>query len=233
MDSSRFLELLGPIGFLSGVAALVIYGIQIRTYRQRLRAAGFEPSDLKSAASINKKWGELIRARLPERIEFKGIDSHSWSNKQKHRECERALDHHRFERIGLFVATPQEWIAEFWVSESLASGGVVIDSKLHGPYLDLMTWYEDGGHSSFANHPNTGLCEWDEQHVFCGYITPEELIARWLRERPKKEMKSTTRDNVVRANEQTTNDHLARHRREGVSAEQINSFFEFRRRYKK
>lgn len=194
---------------------------------------GFKPEDLKSRDAELRKFGEIVRTRLPERIEFKPVGAHPWSNKERYGRCQQALERHGFERLGSFVASPQHWVAEFWVSESLKSCGVIIDSKLHGPYLDLMTWYEDGTHASFSNCSDTGLCEVDEQHVLCGYIPPEELIVRDLRERPTKQMKTIARERAVQSYELTTNDHLADRRRVGFTAEQIKRHFDSRHKIKK
>jgi hypothetical protein len=217
-----------PIVFFGGLGAVIGSWIQRHLRRRKLRAMGFKPEDLKSRGTELKKFGELLQARLPERIEFKPVESYSWSDKIKYGGCERALERHGFERLGTFVASPENWVAEFWVSESLKSCGAIIDIKLHGPYIDMMTWYEDGTHSSFSNCPNTGLCAAEEQHVHCGYIDPEELIARELRERPAKEIRVTGRENVVQAYEIAINGHLAMQRKVGFTADQMRRHFESR-----
>ena len=84
-----------------------------------------------------------------------------------------------------------------------------------------------------SNCPNSGLCEIDMHHVYCGYIHPLELIAIWLRDRPAGEMKKPTRDTAVPLYEDASNEHLAEHRKNGISGDAIRRHLEFRNRIKK
>jgi hypothetical protein len=234
LDLERVVSVAAPFVLAGGF--LFAFGLWASDYyrrfrrRRKLLAKGFNKADLKSKASLFRKLGEMAKSRLPNEIRLTEIDSHSWSDAQKHRECQQTLEQAAFTRVGTFLGSPQHWITELWVSEQLRSCGAITEAKTQPPYLDLITWYRDGTHASFANRAASGLDEGEQHTHWCGGEIPsEELLSYALEHRPQKPMTAIPLDEVVTMIQQTCNDHLARRREVGFTAEGMERFVQLRR----
>src|SRR5581483_6462491 len=116
---------LGPLPNLALPALLAVAGaaagywiekqIRLQIRRRRLIKQGFSRADLTSKERFFKKLGEITVAKIPEKISFEEVGSHSWSEPDKHEQFRAAFESLGFRRSNMFVASPQEWVVEFWL----------------------------------------------------------------------------------------------------------------------
>ena len=101
----------------AGVGAIAGAAIQALLRRRRLRRLGFTSADLSSRETFFKKWAEITIQKMPQKISFTQIDSHSWSKASEYAHARAALETHGLERNPVFVASPQNWVVEFWLGK--------------------------------------------------------------------------------------------------------------------
>ena len=182
---------------LSHLAYLVLFGacgavagwwiekqIRMQLWRRRWRKLGFSDDDLKSKERFCKRWGEITVAKIPEKISFKEIASHSWSKPSKYESSKAAFEALAFRRTLIFVASPQEWVVEFWLSSERGLFAKIIDSKERGVYSEVTVMKRDDVAASFENTEECGLNHRDpDEWVHCGLITPGQLVEKALHHR--------------------------------------------------
>lgn len=94
-----------------GVTA--VWWIQGEIRKRRLMKLGFSADDLKSKEQMLKRMGEMAVAKIPLKISFKEVNSHSWSRPSRYEQSKAAFESLGFQRTLMFVASPQEWVVEF------------------------------------------------------------------------------------------------------------------------
>jgi hypothetical protein len=84
-----------------------------------------------------KKLGEVCAARIPEKVSFNQATSHSWSNQSKYLQSSAALESLGFQKARTFIASPQKWVAEFWLGSRFGLFAKIIDSEQRHVYVEI------------------------------------------------------------------------------------------------
>jgi hypothetical protein len=151
-DSNVFIR----IALGAGVGAAAGVAIPALVRRLRLRRLGFTSADLSSREASLKKWAEITLQKMPEKISLTRTDSHSWSKPSKYAHARAALEKLGLERNPVFVASPQKWVVEFWLSKDDGIFAAILDSPPCGIHTEFMVSYEDGSTVSFENTEDCG-----------------------------------------------------------------------------
>lgn len=227
------LSKVGELPYLAVSAGLVVLAaaagswIERRIRRKRLLKLGFSADDVRSKERIFKKLGEMVLARIPEKISFTELQSHSWSNPPKHGEAKTAFEALGFRQSSMFIASPQEWVVEFWLSSEPGLTGKIIDSSERGVYSEVTMTNSDGSAFSFENTKDCGRRHREpDTWVHCGLITPAELVDRALRHRQSNDVREMNLAEVVSSYELSVNEHLAWRRSVGFNAEEVELMLE-------
>lgn len=166
--------------------------------------------------------GESVLAKLPQKISFKEVAAYSWSKPSKYEESKAAFESLGFRRTRTFVASPQEWVVEFWLSSKPGLFAKIIDSNKRGVYSEVTVMNRDGVPVSFEN---TEECELKhlEPHtwVHCGLITPAQLVERALQHSQPNDGMQMNLAECVNADERSVNEYLAWRRSVGISADEV------------
>jgi hypothetical protein len=217
--------LLGVIGVAAGGWAG--WWIERRIRTRRLTKLGFSADDLRSKERIFKKWGEIAIGKIPEKISFSETPSHSWSDPSKHNEAKAAFKALGFREGSMFIASPQKWVVEFWLSSEPGLIGKILDSPQRGIYSEVTIANRDGSAFSFENTEHCGFRHREPDHwVHCGLISPAELVERALRQRQPNDVRQISLAESVSAYEQSVNEFLAWRRSVGFNAEEVEHMFE-------
>jgi hypothetical protein len=220
---------LGVIGAAAGYWIEKQIRSQIR--RRRLMKQGFSPADLTSKERFFKKLGEITVAKIPQKISFNEVASHSWSEPAKYELSKAAFESLGFQRSSAFVASPQDWVAEFWLGSRPKLWAKIIDSSERGVYSEVSVTKADGSTSSFENTEECGLHHREpDEWVHCGLISPAELVERALRERPADNGEPMKLAECVSVYEQSVNEYLAWRRSVGISADEVKRTYELRKK---
>jgi hypothetical protein len=225
---------------LSHLAYLVLFGacgavagwwiekqIRMQLWRRRWKKLGFSADDLKSKERFCKRWGEIAVAKIPQNISFKEMASHSWSNPSNYEPSKAAFEALGFRRTLTFLASPQEWVVEFWLSSEPGLFAKIIDSKERGVYSEVTVMNPDGVAASFENTEECGLNHRDpDQWVHCGLITPGQLVEKALHHRQTSDATELSLAECVSAYERSVNEYLDWRRSVGISAEEAKQVFE-------
>lgn len=223
--SNLALPALGLLGV--GAVAWASWWIERRIRRRRWTKLGFTSDDLSSKEKILKKWGEITIARMPEKISFTEIRSHSWSNPSKHAEAKAAFEALGFRQSSMFLASPQEWVVEFWLSSEPGLTGKIIDSSERGVYSEATMTNGDGSVFSFENTEHCGRRHREpDKWEHCGLVSPGELVQRALRQRQSNDVRQMSLAESVGAYEQSVNEYLAWRRSVGLSTEEMERMLE-------
>jgi hypothetical protein len=204
---------------------------QIRTQirRRRLMKLGFSADDLRSKAQFFKRLGEITVAKIPQEISLKEITAHSWSTPPKYELSKTAFEALGFSRTRTFVASPQEWVVEFWLTSQPGLFAKIIDSKERGVYSEVTVMNRDGVAACFENTEECGLHHREpDKWVHCGLITPAQLVERALQYSQPKDAVQMNLSDCVSAYEQSVNEYLAWRRSVGISADEAKQVFERR-----
>jgi hypothetical protein len=215
-------------GLLGAVAG---WWIQKQIRRRRLMKLGFSADDLRSKEQFFKRLGEISVAKIPQKISLKEITSHSWSKPTKYEQSRAAFEELGFRRAGIFVGSPQEWVAEFWLSGEPGLFAKIMDSKGCGVYSEVTSMNQDGVAVSFENTEECGLKHREpDTWVHCGLVAPTQLVERALHHRQPNDTRQLNLADCVSAYEQSVNENLAWRRIVGISADEAKRAFERRKR---
>ena len=231
---------LGPLQ-IALLAALPVIGaaagywiekqIRLQIRRRRLMKLGFSPADLTSKDRIFRKLGEITVAKIPQRISFNEVASHSWSEPAKYEQAKAAFEALGFQRSSRFVASPQAWVVEFWLGPRPQLWAKIIDSSERGIYSEVSVTNADGSTNSFENTEECGLQHRElDKWVHCGLIAPAQLVERALRECPANGGEPMKLAECVIAYEQSVNEYLVWRRSAGISADEVARTYELRKK---
>lgn len=231
--------MLSDIGPLPNLAIPALFGlvgavagwwIQKEIRRRRLMRLGFSADDLRSKEQLFKRLGEITVAKIPEKISLKEVASHSWSKPTTYEQSKGALEALGFRLAGTFVGSPQEWVAQFWLSSEPGLFAKILDSKGCGVYSEVTVMNRDGVLVSFENTEECGMKHREpDTWVHCGLVTPAQLIERALPYRHPN-AKQLELDECVSAYEQSVNENLTWRRSVGITADEAKEAFKRRKR---
>ena len=88
------------------------------------RAVRIETKEIQQFIARNRRPSvdEITVAKMPPRISFNEVASHSWSEPAKYEQAKAAFEALGFQRSSRFVASPQAWVVEFWLGPRPNSG---------------------------------------------------------------------------------------------------------------
>lgn len=215
-------------GVLGGVA---VWFIQKQVRRRRLMKLGWTADDLRSQEQFFKKLGELTVAKLPEKVSFQEIPSHSWSNPSEYERTRASFESLGFRRNAVFLASPMDWVAEFWLSGEPALFAKIIDTEERGVYSEVTVIKSDGSPVSFENTEDCGFRHQEpDGWSHCGLITPEQLVEISLPYRQSRDVKPMNLAECVSAYERSVNEYYAWRRSVGISAGEMRQFYQRRKK---
>jgi hypothetical protein len=201
--------------------------IQGQIRRRRLMKLGFSADDLKSGEQFFKRMGEIAVARIPEKISFEEMTSHSWSKLSRYEESKAAFESLGFQQTVTFVASPQKWVVEFWLSSKPGLFAKIIDSEERGVYSEVTVVNRDGSSVSFENTEECGLQHREpDRWAHCGPITPAQLVERALRDGLPNAASQMSLADCVSSYEESVNDYLAWRRSVGITAKEMQQVIE-------
>jgi hypothetical protein len=199
----------------------VVWLIQKQIQRRRLR----------KREQFLQAVGESVLAKIPQKISFEEITAHSWSNPSKYEESKAAFESLHFSRTLTFQASPQEWVAEFWLSSKPGLFAKIIDSKKRGVYSEVTVMNRDGVAVSFENTEECGLKHREpNKWVHCGLTTPAQLVERALQQSQPNDDLQMNLAECVSADERSVNEYLAWRRSVGISADEVKQVVEHMKR---
>jgi hypothetical protein len=217
--------LFGLLGAAAGGIAARWIQKWIRT--RRLMKLGFSPDDLRSRERFFEKWGQITAAKVPLKISFNEIASHCWSDTPKYEQSKAELESLGFQRSGTFVASPQKWIAEFWLGNEAGLFAKIIDSRQRGVYVEVTVMDSEDSFLSFENTEECGLQHRErDRWTHCGPISPSQLVEEAYQHRKGHGVKQMTLTECVNAYENAVNEHLAWRRKVGFSGIEMRRTFE-------
>jgi len=217
--------------FAAGVGAgagLVIHGL-VRA--RRLRKLGFTTREMVSKEDFYRKLAKITVEKLPQEVSFKPIDSHAWSKDSEYARASAALEGLGFERQSVFLASPQKWVVEIWLSKNDGLFAAILDCSPGGVHTEVVVEYKDGSTVSFENTSECG-----QQHlknynwIHCGSITPDKLLHRALQDRRPDHIGHMQLADCLRAYERAVNENLSWRRRIGYTPDEIKRLHERARR---
>jgi hypothetical protein len=213
--------LLGAAGGIAG--GWIQKGIRAR----RLMKLGFSPGDLISRERFFEKWGKITTTKIPPKISFSEITSHSWSNLEKYEQSKAELEACGFQRGAAFVAAPQKWIVEFWLCRDSGLFAKIIDSRQCGVYVEVTVIDNDNSLLSFENTENCGLQHPEiDRWSHRGLISPSQLVEEGLQHRQRSNEKRMNLAECMKAYENAVNEYLAWRRQVGISGPEMRRTFE-------
>lgn len=219
------------IALWGGFGAAAGLAVNTLVRRWRLRKLGFTSADLSSREALFKKWAEITVQKMPERISFTQIDSHSWSKASEYEDARAALEKLGLERNPVFVASPQKWVVEFWLGKDDGIFAAILDSPPFGVHTEFTVSYTDGSTVSFENTKECGRRHLENHNwIHCGSVRPDQLFEKALKERQPQYVGKMRLDDCVQAYERATNETLSWRRRVGFSPEEMKRTYERVRR---
>ena len=209
--------------FAAGCGAavgLVIHGL-LRA--KRLRKLGFTGRELFSKEQFYRKLAKITVEKLPQEISFKPIESHHWSNSSAYARSIATLEALGFERQHVFMASPQKWVVEMWLSSNDGLFAAILDCPPSGGvHTEMVVEYKDGSTASFENTDECG-----QQHlqkhdwIHCGPISADKLLQRALQDRRPDYVGYMQLADCLRAYERAVNENLAWRRQIGYTPDEI------------
>lgn len=209
---------------LLGAAVGAVAGMTIQRLirRRRLRKRGFTAEDLSSQETFYKRLAELTLQKLPQRISLEEILVHSWSKKAVYARSRDALERLGFERNAIFVASPQKWVAEIWLSTHDGLFAAILDSPPYGIHTEVIVEYRDGSTVSFEDTDECGRQHLENHSwIHCGSIGADQLLQRALRDRRSDHVGKMQVSDCLRAYERANNETLAWRQKVGFSPAEI------------
>jgi hypothetical protein len=194
-----------------------VWWVQQQIHKRRLR----------KREQVLRRLSESVLAKIPQRISFAEITAHAWSEPSRYEESKAAFESLGFRRTQAFVASQQEWVVEFWLSERPGLFAKIIDSKKRGVYSEVTVINRDGAAISFENTEegklkHSGPDKW----VHCGLITPAQLVERALQQSQPNDALPMNLAECVSAHERSVNEYLAWRRGVGISADEVKQLIE-------
>jgi hypothetical protein len=225
LDALRRIALWGGLGAAAGIT------VHAFIRRRRLRKLGFAAADLSSREAFFKRWAEIAVQKMPKKISFTQIDSHVWSNGSEYAHAKAALEKLGFQRSPVFVASPQKWVVEFWLSQEAGLFGAILDSPPAGIHTEFMVSYNDGSTVSFENTDECGRRHLENHNwLHCGTVGPDQLLQRALRERQPSHVGQMCLSGSVQSYERAVNESLAWRRNVGFTPAEMKHTYERQRR---
>ena len=189
-----------------------IWWIQQQIYKRRLR----------KREQALRRLSESVLAKIPQRISFTETTSHAWSEPSRYEESKAAFESLGFRQTQAFVAFPQEWVVEFWLSSRPGLFAKIIDSKKRGVYSEVTVINRDGVAVSFENTEECKLKHrGPNKWVHCGLITPAQLVERALQHCQPNDASPMNLAECVNVDERSVNEYLAWRRSVGISADEV------------
>jgi hypothetical protein len=131
----------------------------------------------------------------------------------------------------MYVASPQEWVVEFWLGPRPQLWAKIIDSRERGVYSEVSVTNAGGSTSSFENTEECGLQHGEpDRWVHCGPIAPAQLVERAVRECPANNGEPMKLTECVSAYEKSVNEYLAWRRSVGISADEMKRTYELQKK---
>lgn len=184
--------------------------------------ASFTTEDMLSKENFYKRLAELTVQKLPQRIALEEIRAHSWSKKAVYARSRDALERLGFEQTPIFVASPQKWVAEIWLSNHDGLFAAILDSPPCGIHTEVIVEYRDGSSVSFEDTEECGRQHLANHNwIHCGPIGANQLLQRALRDRRPDHVGRMQLSDCQRAYERATNETLAWRQKVGFSPAEI------------
>jgi hypothetical protein len=224
-DTIARVALCGSLGAAAGLA------VHELVRRRRLRKLGFTADDLSSREKALAKWAEIAVQQIPEKISLTQIESHVWSKPSEHAAARTALEKLGLERNPIFVASPQKWVVEFWLSKEAGLFGAILDAPPCGLHTEIVVSHADGSTVSFENTEDCGRKHLETHNwIHCGLVAPDQLLDKARRERRDGHVEQMRLADCVQSYERAINVSLAWRRRVGFTTEEMKYTFEQQRR---
>jgi hypothetical protein len=218
-------------GSLGAAAGLAVHDL---VRRRRLRKLGFTTADLSSRETILRKWAEIAVQQIPEKISLTQIESHVWSKASECADARTALEKLGLERNAVFVASPQKWVVEFWLTQEVGLFAAILDAPPCGIHTEFMVSYADGSTVSFENTEECGRQHLETHNwIHCGPVAPDQLLETARRERQDQHVGRMRLADCVQTYERATNVSLAWRRRVGFSPEEMKHTYERQRQQRR
>lgn len=189
---------------------------------RRLRKLGFKGRELFSNEQFYKKLAKITVEKLPQEILFKPIESHHWSNNSEYTRATATLGRLGFTKQQVFLASPQKWFVEVWLSKNDGLFAAILDCPPGGVHTEVVVEYKDGSTISFENTSECG-----QQHlrnhdwIHCGPISADKLLQRALQDRRPDYVGCMQLADCLRAYERAVNENLAWRRQIGYTSDEI------------
>lgn len=134
----------------------------------------------------------------PLRVELEPIESIDWQSPDAAAALIEPLRGARFEEIGSFKMEPGAVRLQAFALPAEKVHAIVYEHPQAGVWLDLVTRYQDGGKLTYATLADT-LLDRPENQVLKFYegMSAEELLQRFLAERPAKPMLPAPREDFA------------------------------------
>lgn len=164
----------------------------------------------------------------PPRIKLVKLDGIDWQHADEVQTLVETLRQARFEEIGDFRIEPTKVLLRAFCKPSESTYSIVYESPKSGAWLDLVTRYLDGTKATYTTLRDT-LLDRPESHSmrFHEGASAEELLKRFLAERPKKPMRPVSADEFVEFFEQAHAEHMDwRMARGGISEAELRRQYE-------
>jgi hypothetical protein len=198
-----------------------VWWIQQQIHKRRLR----------KREQFLRSLSESVLAKIPQRISFTEITVHAWSEPSRYEESKAAFESLGFRQTRAFVASPQEWVVEFWLSNRPGLFAKIIDSKKRGVHSEVTVINRDGVAISFENTEEYELKpRGPHKWVHCGLITPAQLVERALQHSQPNDALPMNLAECVNADERSVNEYLAWRRSVGISADEVKQVIEHMKR---
>ena len=199
----------------------VVWLIQQQIHKRRLRRR----------ERFLRRLNESVLAKIPQRISFEEITAHAWSKPSSYEESKAAFESLGFRQTRAFVASPQEWVVEFWLSDRPGLYAKIVDLKKRGVHSEVTVINRDGVSVSFENTEECVLKHGGPQRwVHCGLIAPAQLLERALQHSQPNSALPMDLAECLNADEQSVNEHLAWRRSVGISEDEVKQVIEHMKR---
>lgn len=127
----------------------------------------------------------------------------------------------------MFVASPQKWVVEFWLTLEPGIFAKIIDSTGRGVYAEVTLLNGGDPALCFENTEDCGLKHREpDRWVHCGQITPGQLVERALSCRHPHEARKLNLAECVSEYEKSVNDYLDWRRSVGISSDEMKRTFD-------